>query len=65
LSKESWITLRDNNLRKKSFHDIAKGKTSYSVTENITLFPKKESSKPVSEHHTFMNSLLIEMIDTY
>jgi hypothetical protein len=42
-----------------------KGKTSYLITENMTLFPKQESSAPVSDHHTFMNSLLIEMIYTH
>ena len=51
--------------RKEIFQDTAKGKTNYSVTENKTLFPKQESSTPVSNHHTFMNSLLIKMIDTY
>jgi hypothetical protein len=51
--------------RKEIVQDTTKGKTNYYVTENMTLFPKQESSTPVSDYHTFMNSLLIKMIDTY
>ena len=51
--------------RKEIFQDTAKGKINYSVKENKTLFPKQESSAPVSDYHTFMNSLLIKTIDTY
>jgi hypothetical protein len=57
--------IKKQQLRKEIFQDTAKGKTNYSITENRTLFPKQESSAPVSDYHTFMNSLLIKMIDTY
>jgi hypothetical protein len=50
---------------KEILQDTAKGRTNYLITENMTLFLKQESSAPVSDHHTFMNSLLIEMIDTH